>query len=156
MNTFLPVITLSLLLCGCQKQGQPQEQPPLVIEDATPIVGANETTTEALGIETLGGVFTPLIQQGTKVPCTRTEVFSTAADGQTKVMVSPFRGTNQMAMNNHALGRFQIVDIPSAPRGMPQVEVTFTITKRKILLSARDQTRQKELHVQRLSEDTKP
>ncbi len=118
-------------------------------------MGANQTTTEALGIETLGGVFTPLIKSGTKVPCSLAEVFSTAADGQTRIMVSPFRGTNSMAASNHALGRFQIVGIPSAPRGTPQVEVTFTITERQILLSARDLMRKTDLQVQRLSGDTR-
>jgi molecular chaperone DnaK len=109
-----------------------------------------------LGIETLGGVFTPLIKPGTTVPCTLSEVFSTAADGQSQIMVTPFRGTNPMAASNHALGRFQVVGIPSAPRGTPQVEVTFTITERQILLSARDLARKTDLQIQRVTGDTKP
>jgi molecular chaperone DnaK len=137
---------------GCQKQ----DRAPFVVEDDTPIVGESQTTTEALGIETLGGVFTPLITTGTRVPCSLSEVFSTAADGQTQIMVSPFRGTNQMAASNHALGRFQIVGIPSAPRGTPQVEVTFTITERQVLLSARDSARKIDLKIQRATGDTKP
>src|SRR5215217_5092356 len=115
MRTLLPILTLSLLVFGCQKQNRA----PLVVEAATPIVGAGRTTTEALGIETLGGVFTPLIKSGTTVPCSVSEIFSTAADGQSQIMVTPFRGTNQMAASNHALGRFQIVGIPSGPRGTP-------------------------------------
>src|SRR5512145_554267 len=99
MRTLLPVLMLSLLLFGCRNQSRA----PLVVEDATPIVQAGRTT-EAFGIETLGGVFTPLIKPGTAVPCSLSEVFSTAADGQSQIMVTPFRGTNQMAASNHPLG----------------------------------------------------
>jgi molecular chaperone DnaK (HSP70) len=151
MRTLLPILTLSLLAFGCQKQ----TRAPLVVEDATPIVGAGRATTEALGIETLGGVFTPLIKTGTAVPCSLSEIFSTAADGQAQIIVAPFRGTNQMAASNHPLGRFQIVGIPSAPRGTPQVEVTFTITERQILISARDLSRKADLEIQRVSGGTK-
>jgi molecular chaperone DnaK (HSP70) len=104
----------------------------------------------------LGGVFTPLIKPGTTVPCSLSEVFSTAADGEAQIMVTPFRGTNQMAASNHALGRFQVVGIASAPRGTPQVEVTFAITERQILLSARDLARKADLQIQRVTGDTKP
>ena len=90
------------------------------------------------------------------ISCSLTEVFSTAADGQSQIMVTPFRGTNQMAASNHALGRFQIVGNPSAPRGTPQVEVTFRITERQILLSARDLTQKTDLQIQRVTGDTKP
>ena len=152
MRTLLPIIIFSFLAFGCQ----PQSRAPLVVEDSTPIVGADRNTTEALGIETLGGVFTPLIKVGTTVPCSLSEVFSTAADGQSQIMVSPFRGTNQMAVRNHALGRFQIVGIPFAPRGIAQVEVTFRITERQISLSARDLTQKTDLQIQRVTGDTKP
>jgi len=150
MRTFLSILTLSLLVLGCQKPGRAL----LVVEDATPIVAAGHTT-EGFGIETLGGVFTPLIKSGTTVPCTLSEIFSTAADGQSQIMVTPFRGTNQLVAANHALGRFQVVGIPSAPRGTPQVEVTFTITERQILISARDLTRKTDLEIQRVSGETK-
>src|SRR5688572_13137550 len=74
MRTLLPILALSLLVFGCEKQSRA----PLVIEDATPIIGAGRTR-EAFGIETLGGVFTPLIKPGTTVPCSLSEIFSTAA-----------------------------------------------------------------------------
>ena len=151
MRKLLPILTLSFLVFGCQKQSPS----PFVVEDATPIVGAGRATTEALGIETLGGVFTPLIKAGTVVPCSLSEVFSTAADGQSQIMVIPFRGTNQMVASNNALGRFEILGIPSAPRGTPQVEVTFTITDRQILISASDLTRKADLEIQRVSGETK-
>jgi molecular chaperone DnaK (HSP70) len=152
MRTLLSIITLLLLTIGCY----PQNRSALVVEDSTPIVGAARATTEGLGIETLGGVFTPLINSGTAVPCTHSEVFSTAADGQSQIMLTLFRGTNQMVAGNHALGRFQVVGIPVAPRGTPKVEITFAITQSQILLSARDLTQKTDLQILRLSGDTKP
>ncbi|MDB6065442.1 MAG: heat shock 70 kDa protein cognate 5 [Pedosphaera sp.] len=151
MRTLIPILALSLLVFGCHNQNRA----PLVVEDATPIVGAGRVTTEAFGIETLGGIFTPLIKPGTTVPCSLSESFSTAADGQTQIMITPFRGTNRMVASNHALGRFQIIGIPSAPRGTPQIEVTFTITERQILISARDLARKADLEIHRLSGETK-
>jgi molecular chaperone DnaK len=138
---------LLCLLVGCSPS-----RTAIIVEDGSSIVGANRATTEALGIETLGGVFTPLIKQRTPVPCSVSEVFSTAADGQSQILVSLFRGTEPMAAKNHPLGRFQVVNIPSAPRGVPQVEITFAITERSISLAARDLTRRTELQVVRMSD----
>ncbi len=152
MRALLLIITLSLLTFGCHSQNRS----PLVVEDGTPIVGADRVTTEALGIETVGGVFTPLINSGSSVPCTHSEVFSTAADGQSQIMVTLFRGTNQMAANNYASGKFQVVDIPAASRGTPKVEITFAINQTQILLSARDLTRKTDLRILRLRRDNKP
>jgi molecular chaperone DnaK len=152
MRTLLLLIMLSLLTFGCKPQGRKA----VVVEDSTPIVGASRTTTESLGIETLGGVFTPLIKTGTTVPCADSEVFSTAADGQSQIMITLFRGTNQLTTANHSLGRFQVVGIPSAPRGVPQVEVIFSITQSQILLSARDVKGKIDVQIQKVSEDTKP
>lgn len=151
MCTLLRILALAFLVSACQQPGRA----PLVVEDATPIVGAGRVTTEALGIETLGGVFTPLIEAGTAVPCSRSERFSTAADGQSEIIVTVFRGANPSAASNHALGRFRIVGIPSAPRGTPQVEVEFTITERHILMSAREPTRRAYFEIQRVNGETK-
>jgi molecular chaperone DnaK len=151
MRLILTIIALSLFAFGCHLKNRQ----PLVVEDNTPIVAASRTT-EALGIETLGGVFTPLIKPGTTVPCSLAEIFSTAADGQSQIMVTLFRGTNQMTSSNHALGRFQVVGIPSAPRGTPKVEITFAITERQILLSARDLTSKTDLQIQKVGGETKP
>jgi molecular chaperone DnaK len=152
MRTLFSIIALSLLAFGCQSQIRAG----LVIEDSTPMVGAGRTTTEALGIEILGGMFEPLVNVGTTVPFSVSKVFTTAADGQSQIILTPFRGTNNMASDNHALGRFQIIGIPSAPRGMTQVEVTFSITERQILLSARDLTHKTDLQIQILPADVKP
>jgi molecular chaperone DnaK len=150
MRPLLTVTMLSLLAFGCHSQNRQS----LVVEDNTPIVAASSTV-EALGIETLGGEFTPLIKPGTTVPCSSAEIFSTATDGQSQIMVTLFRGTNQMTSNNHALGRFQVVGIPSAPRGTPKVEITFAISERQILLSARDLTSKTDLQIQKVSSENK-
>ncbi len=150
MRVFRP-LGLLLVLVGCSPS-----RGSLIVEDRTPIVGSNRVTTEALGVETLGGVFTPLIKQGTTVPCSVSEVFSTAADGQTQIIVSLFRGTEPVAAKNHSLGRFQVVDIAKAPRGMPRIEITFAISERSISLSARALTLRSGLRIVRMSADRVP
>ena len=86
-----------------------------------------DVTPLSLGIETLGGVFTKLIDRNTTIPSKKSEIFSTAADGQTSVEVHVLQGEREMASYNKTLGKFHLTDIPSAPRGVPQVEVTFDI-----------------------------
>jgi len=98
-----------------------------------------DVTPLSLGIETLGGVFTRLIERNTTIPTKKTETFSTAADNQTSVEVHALQGERDMARDNRTLGRFHLVGIPSAPRGMPQIEVTFDIDANGILkVSAKD------------------
>ena len=99
-----------------------------------------DVTPLTLGIETLGGVMTPLIERNTTVPVRRSQVFSTAEDGQVAVTVHVLQGERPMAVDNISLGRFNLEGIPPAPRGMPQIEVTFDIDANGILnVSARDQ-----------------
>jgi len=98
-----------------------------------------DVTPLSLGIETLGGVFTKLIERNTTIPTRKSEVFSTAADNQTSVEVHVLQGEREMASGNRTLGRFHLVGIPPAPRGMPQVEVTFDIDANGIVnVSAKD------------------
>jgi len=98
-----------------------------------------DVTPLSLGIETLGGVFTQLIERNTTIPTRKSEVFTTAADGQTSVEVHVLQGEREMAEYNKTLGRFHLVGIPPAPRGIPQVEVTFDIDANGIVnVSARD------------------
>ncbi|TXH62751.1 MAG: molecular chaperone DnaK, partial [Thiothrix sp.] len=93
----------------------------------------------SLGIETLGGVSTKLIQKNTTIPTKASQVFSTADDNQTAVTVHVLQGEREMARDNKSLGRFDLQDIPPAPRGMPQIEVTFDIDANGILnVSAKD------------------
>jgi len=98
-----------------------------------------DVTPLSLGIETLGGVFTRLIPRNTTIPTRKSEVFSTAADGQTSVEVHVLQGEREMAEHNKTLGRFHLTDIPSAPRGMPQIEVAFDLDANGIVsVSAKD------------------
>ncbi|WHZ22081.1 MAG: Chaperone protein DnaK [Nitrospira sp.] len=104
-----------------------------------------DVTPLSLGIETLGGVFTKLIERNTTVPTKKSQVFSTAADNQTAVTIRVFQGEREMANDNKLLGQFDLVGIPSAPRGMPQIEVAFDIDANGIVhVSAKDLATQKE------------
>ena len=104
-----------------------------------------DVTPLSLGIETLGGVMTKLIERNTTIPTRKSEVFSTAADGQTAVDIHVLQGEREMASYNKTIGRFQLAGIPPAPRGMPQVEVTFDIDADGILhVTAKDKATGKE------------
>jgi len=92
-----------------------------------------DVTPLSLGIETLGGVFTKLIERNTTIPTSKSQIFSTAADNQTAVDINVLQGERPMAKDNTSLGRFQLVGIPPAPRGIPQIEVTFDIDANGIL-----------------------
>jgi molecular chaperone DnaK len=99
----------------------------------------------SLGIETLGGVFTKLIEKNTTIPTRKSQIFSTAADSQTAVEIHVLQGEREMAAYNKTLGRFQLVGIPPAPRGIPQIEVTFDIDANGIVnVSAKDMATGKE------------
>ena len=104
-----------------------------------------DVTPLSLGIETLGGVFTKLIERNTTIPTRKSEVFSTAADNQTSVEIKVYQGERSMAPDNRLLGVFQLVGLPPAPRGVPQVEVTFDLDANGILnVSAKDSATSKE------------
>ena len=111
----------------------------LLLLDVTPL---------SLGIETLGGVMTPLITRNTTIPTKKSEVFTTAADSQTSVEVHVLQGERPMARDNRTLGKFHLVGIPPAPRGVPQVEVTFDIDANGILnVSAKDNATGKQQNI---------
>ncbi|HEY5683153.1 MAG TPA: Hsp70 family protein, partial [Sulfuricaulis sp.] len=104
-----------------------------------------DVTPLSLGIETLGGVMTKLIQKNTTIPTKASQVFSTADDNQTAVTVHVLQGEREMAAGNKSLGRFDLTDIPTAPRGVPQIEVAFDIDANGILhVSAKDKATNKE------------
>jgi molecular chaperone DnaK len=111
----------------------------VVLVDVTPL---------SLGIETLGGVMTPLIQRNSRIPTKESQIFTTAADSQTSVEVHVLQGERPMARDNRTLGKFHLMGIPPAPRGMPQVEVTFDIDANGILnVSATDKATSKQQNI---------
>ena len=108
-----------------------------------------DVTPLSLGLETLGGVFTRLIERNTTVPAKKSQVFSTAEDNQSAVTIRVFQGEREMAADNKLLGQFDLMGIPPAPRGMPQIDVTFDIDANGIVnVSAKDKGTGKEQRIQ--------
>jgi molecular chaperone DnaK len=107
-----------------------------------------DVTPLSLGIETLGGVFTRLIDRNTTIPTKKSQVFSTAEDGQTAVTIRVFQGEREMASDNKILGQFDLIGIPPSPRGVPQIEVTFDIDANGIVnVQAKDKGTGKEQQI---------
>jgi len=130
------VVALGAAIQGGVLTGEAKD---IVLLDVTPL---------SLGIETLGGVFTPLIARNTTIPTRKSETFSTAADGQSQVEVHVLQGERKMAAHNKTLGRFVLDGIPPAPRGVPQIEVTFDIDANGIVhVSAKDKATGREQSV---------
>jgi len=130
------VVAVGAAIQGGVLQGDVKD---IVLLDVTPL---------SLGIETLGGVFTKLIERNTTIPTKKSEIFSTAADNQTSVEIHVLQGEREMARDNKTIGRFHLDGIPPAPRGVPQIEVTFDIDANGILhVSAKDLATGKEQRI---------
>ena len=131
------VVAIGAAIQGAVLKGDVKD---VLLLDVTPL---------SLGIETLGGVMTRLIEKNTTIPTRKSQIFSTAADNQPAVSIHVLQGEREMAPNNKTLGRFELVGIPPAPRGMPQIEVTFDIDANGIVnVSAKDQATGKEQSIQ--------
>ncbi|MGB0716076.1 MAG: molecular chaperone DnaK [Phycisphaerae bacterium] len=127
------VVAVGAAIQGAVLAGERED---IVLLDVTPLT---------LGVETLGGVATPLIEGNTTIPTSKTETFSTAADNQTEVTIHVLQGNRPMATDNRTMGRFNLTGIASAPRGMPQIDVTFDIDRNGIInVSAKDKATGKE------------
>jgi molecular chaperone DnaK len=130
------VVAVGAAIQGAVLKGEVKD---VLLLDVTPL---------SLGIETLGGVFTRLIDRNTTIPTKKSQVFSTAEDGQTAVTIRVFQGEREMAADNKLLGQFDLVGIPPAPRGMPQIEVTFDIDANGIVnVHAKDKATAKEQQI---------
>ncbi|MBI2413434.1 MAG: molecular chaperone DnaK [Deltaproteobacteria bacterium] len=130
------VVAIGAAIQGAVLAGEVKD---VVLLDVTPL---------SLGVETLGGVMTALIQRNTTIPTKKKEIFTTAADNQTQVEIHVLQGERQIARDNRTLGRFHLIGIPSAPRGVPQVEVAFDIDANGILnVSAKDLATNKEQRI---------
>ncbi|MEJ2098883.1 MAG: molecular chaperone DnaK [Desulfobacterales bacterium] len=131
------VVALGAAIQGGELKGDVKD---VLLLDVTPL---------SLGIETLGGVMTRLIEKNTTIPTKKSQIFSTAADSQPAVSIHVLQGEREMAANNKTLGRFELVGIPPAPRGVPQIEVTFDIDANGIVnVSAKDKATGKEQSIQ--------
>ena len=130
-------VAIGAAIQGAVLSGEMKKE--IVLLDVTPLT---------LGIETLGGVMTPLIERNTTIPTSKTQVFTTAADNQTSVEIHVLQGERPMASDNKTLGRFILDGIPPAPRGVPQIEVTFDIDANGILtVTAKDKATGKSQHI---------
>ena len=122
---------------------------PTVAEAPTPAVSSSGSLVEDVGIETLGGTFTAIIKHGCQVPCSSTQVFSTADDNQSEIKLTLVRGITKLAKDGHILGKFSVVGIPPERRGIPSVAITFFVSRDEITLEAFDNHAKRPLAVQR-------
>ncbi len=121
------------------------------VPDTSSISGKSGTMRESVGIETLGGVFTPLLQKGCRIPCVLTQTFSTAEDNQDQIVLHLYRGNSKMTSGATYLGDFQISGISPMPRGIPKISVSLTVDGGGLSLSASDGVEKSRLSVGRVS-----
>ena len=135
MKRLLLLISTFTLLCSLSCKN---DNKILIVEKNLNIVDSDSKLTESIGIETLGGVFTSLIQKESKIPIEISQVFSTASDNQDQIKISLFRGTDSIAKNNHFIGEYQVVNILPVPRGEPQIEIKIGVNDNFVWISAFD------------------
>ena len=120
----------------------------VILERDSPAVGDSGVLVEDIGLETFGGVFTPLLKTGCATPCKASEILSTVQDNQSNFQISLFRGKDKLVSSNHSLGVCYVVNIPPAPRGFPQIEVTVEAANKEIRMSALDNATKKPMPIQ--------
>ena len=145
MRYWLGLIALFLISCAHTDGAS------VLVEPGTAAVSPDGTLRESIGIETLGGVFTPLLAKGCKVPCSRSQNFSTAEHGQSQILLHLFRGDAALTKSTHPLGNFQIIGIASAPRGEPSIGVEFRADEDGITLKAVDNNGRSRLSIARVA-----
>jgi molecular chaperone DnaK len=136
LSILIAITFISLLSCGLGSK----QSSSIVVETNTPVIGKDGLLVKSVGLETLGGVFTPIFVVGNKPPLRKTEVFSTAADNQDQIKIDLYRGGGKLVSDCQHLGEYEIIGIAKAPRGVPNIAVSFEIRDGSILLSARDQS----------------
>lgn len=132
-----------MLLCGCKEY----KVKGFLIENNSPAVNQEGVLIESIGIETLGGVFTPLIKFGKKQPVSVSKIFSTAADNQNQIILRIYRGNVKKVNQATSLGNFQVTGIPAAPRGVPKIEITFSVNDSMIRIFGKDLKTNKEVSI---------
>jgi len=130
-----PAIAFAFALAGCMPSASPN---PTVVEASMPAVGPDGKLVQAVGIETLGGVFTPLLPRGCALPCSISQNFSTSENNQPHIDVYLYRGNCRLVPECQPLGRFRIAGFAGKPRGEPAVSVTFSINAAGITLAAHE------------------
>jgi len=126
------IFPLALLLASCAAS-----ESEIIVEKGSPVV-QGKLLTENIGIETFGGILTPLLVSGCKLPCELSQIFSTAEDNQNQITISLVRGSSQLASEGVNLGRYKVSGIAAAPRGTPKIKVLFKASGGNIWLSAAD------------------
>ena len=142
----ITTLALCILLSSCTAHREGQSA--VILERNSPSVGDSGSLVEDVGLETLGGVFTPLLKTGCATPCKDTGIFSTAQDNQSRFQINIFRGKEKLASKNHSLGVCYVVDIPPALRGIPKIEVTIEAAEKEIRISALDNVTGKPMQIQ--------
>ena len=131
----LVALLVVLAVTGCAPS---LDHPSTIVESNSPAIGANGALEEAVGLETLGGVLTQLLNVGCSIPCVKTEIFSTAADSQERISIRLFHGNATRATDATLLGEYRIEGIPPLPRGQPQIEVRLAAEGRNLIIEATD------------------
>jgi molecular chaperone DnaK (HSP70) len=132
----LVVLLVALAVIGCSLSSL--DYPSTIVESNSPAIGSSGVLEEAVGLETLGGVLTRLLNVGCRIPCASTETFSTASDNQERISIRLFRGDGTMSTDATPLGECRIEGIPPMPRGQPQIEVRLAAEGRNLVIEATD------------------